>query len=492
MEHRMSKELIYKRYLDGQINEYEMIQSLDNIQTKSVKESGVIYTPKDIVDYMIDLAKPTLDETIVEPSCGHGVFIFSLFDYMKKTYGLKGANLYYWFMQKVTCVDFSANTVSELQEMLSIYFEKEMKISNFPESFVNVKCQDSLFNNDKKYDLAIGNPPYVRTKNLEPEYLEKLRKTFKTCEKGNIDIYYAFIERYFTMSKRICFITPNGFLANMSGKRLYSLINPHISTLIDFKDKLVFKDARTYTTIFVAEQGNTHPGRLYANDITEILEYKENPVEVISVNVKNTDVLSGLATLADSVYLVKKGIDSKFYATFEGIDYEIERDIIVPYLKITKIKSDVFEHDYMICPYDSSYAIIPESTMRLNYPLTMTYFDIVKGRLLQRDKGKTSRYDSWYAYGRKQGLHNITRKNVLLVPLMIGHSCVPVEVDITKQLNEFGRVLFTSGFIVTDKYDSLLTDEFYAYTKSFGKPWPGKDMPYYGITAKQVKSFLNQ
>ena len=488
----MSKEVIYKRYLDGQINEYEMIHELDNIQTKSVKGSGVIYTPKDIVDYMIDLAKPTLDETIVEPSCGHGVFVFSLFDYMKKTYNLKGSELYYWFMSKVTCVDFSENTVAELKEMLSIYFEREMKLSVFPESFTNVKFQDSLFNKDKTYDLAIGNPPYVRTKNLEPEYLEQLRKTFKTCEKGNVDIYYAFIERYFKLSKRICFITPNGFLTNMSGKRLYSLINKHISTLIDFKDKLVFKDARTYTTIFVAERDMTFTGRQYANDINEILEYKENPVEVQSVNVKNTDVLSGLATLADAVYLVKKGNDGKFYATFENVDYEIERDIIVPYLKITKIKSDVFEHDYMICPYDASYAIIPESTMRLNYPLTMAYFDVVRNRLMQRDKGKTSKYDSWYAYGRKQGLHTITRNNVLLVPLMIGHSCVPVEVDISEQLKDFGRVLFTSGFIVTDKYDSLLTDEFYAYAKSFGKPWPGKDVPYYGITAKQVKAFLNQ
>lgn len=144
----MSKEVIYKRYLDGQINEYEMIHELDTIQTKSVKESGVIYTPKDIVDYMINLAKPTLEETIVEPSCGHGVFVFSLFDYMKKNYDLKGSELYYWFMKQVTCVDFSENTVAELREMLSIYFEKEMKLSNFPESFTNVKFQDSLFNKE--------------------------------------------------------------------------------------------------------------------------------------------------------------------------------------------------------------------------------------------------------------------------------------------------------------------------------------------------------
>lgn len=488
----MSKENIYKSYLDGQINEYEMIQSLDNIQTKSVKESGVIYTPKEIVDYMIELAKPTLEDTIVEPSCGHGVFIFALFDYMKKTYDLKGSDLYYWFVNKVTCVDFSENTVLELQEMLSIYFERELKLSNIPESFTNVKYQDSLFNNEKYYDLAIGNPPYVRTKNLDPEYLEKLRKTFKTCEKGNIDIYYAFIERYFKLSKRICFITPNGFLTNMSGKRLYSLIRNNISTLIDFKDKLVFKDARTYTTIFVAERDVHHPGRLYANDITEILEYQENSVEVSTLAIKNNDVLSGLATLADSVYLVKKGHHGRYYASFEGIEYEIEKEILAPYLKITKIKSADFEHDYMICPYDSTYSIIPESNMRLKYPKTMAYFEVVKKRLLQRDKGKTSKYDSWYAYGRKQGLHTITSKQVLLVPLMLGHRCVPIEVDISNQLNEFGRVLFTSGFIVTDNYDSLLTDEFLAYAKSFGKPWPGKDVPYYGVTAKQVKSFLSQ
>jgi adenine-specific DNA-methyltransferase len=491
-EEFMLKEAIYKNYLDGKINEYDMIQRLDNIQIKSIKESGVIYTPKEIVDYMIDLAKPQLTETIVEPSCGHGVFVFSLFNYMKHHYDLKGSELYYWFIKHVTCIDLSANTVAELQEMLSIYFEKEMKISVIPNTFTNVKCQDSLFNADRQYDLSIGNPPYVRTKNIESSYLEQLRSRFETCEKGNIDIYYAFVERYFKLSKRICFITPNGFLTNMSGKRLYSLINNNISTLIDFKEKLVFKDARTYTTIFVATRDKIHSGRLYANDINEILEYKENAVHTTTVNVKNIDVLSGLATLADSTYLVKQKNDGKFYATYNDTEYEIEKGILAPYLKITKIKSDQFEHDYMICPYDNNYVIIPEHVMRSKYPMAMIYLDIVKDRLLQRDKGKTSKYDSWYAYGRKQGLYKISSKKVLAVPIMIGHSCIPLELDITTQINEFGRVLFTSGFIVTDNYDSLLTDEFYAFAKSFGKPWPGKDVPYYGITSKHIKSFLNQ
>lgn len=49
-------------------------------------------------------------------------------------------------------------------------------------------------------------------------------------------------------------------------------------------------------------------------------------------------VLPEVATLCDSVYIVKKGKDDTFYTAHDGIPYEIENEMIVPYLKNYKNK----------------------------------------------------------------------------------------------------------------------------------------------------------
>lgn len=84
----MKKEL-YENYLNTQQHISDLIISLDKIQEKSVKTKGVIYTPKHIADHMVYLSQPTAEKTIIEPSCGHGIFLFSLLDYMRENQKLK-------------------------------------------------------------------------------------------------------------------------------------------------------------------------------------------------------------------------------------------------------------------------------------------------------------------------------------------------------------------------------------------------------------------
>ena len=54
--------------------------------------------------------------------------------------------------------------------------------------------------------------------------------------------------------------------------------------------------------------------------------------------------------------------------------------------------------------------------MQSVYPYTYAFLSEYKGKLNGRDKGKTSKYPSWYAYGRTQGMNNNGLK--LLVPYM--------------------------------------------------------------------------
>lgn len=493
-------ENIYSEYLNSQMQEFELIIKLDELQDKSVKSDGVIYTPWNIVNEMISISNPTPDMKIIEPACGHGIFLFGLLSHMKDKHNINGIALLEWFKSNVVGIDIVENTTNELKEILSYYFKKHCSLEVSPNDFTNIINDNGLyFDNGIEYDLCIGNPPYIRTKNLEQAELIRLRENFESCKKGNVDIYYAFIEKYSTTAKELCFITPNSFLVNVSGKKLKEIISDRLTYLIDFKDKLVFKDARTYTCIFKTLRDQSIDKCLYANDIDVKPELIDKELILGADNSMNgivSTVLSGVATLCDSVYIVRKSDDDKFYAAHNGVSYEIEKELVAPYLKITKQKDNEFSNiSYMIYPYHDDKSVINEVELKAKYPMAHTYLLAMKDRLLQRDKGKTDKYESWYAYGRKQGLHVITEKFVVIVPQMIGGECKPHLINISNLLTNYGRIVFTSGFVIPKNNenkvacDYLLTQNFIDFAKKNGKAWPGKDEAYYSLTSKQIKKF---
>lgn len=497
----MSKEDIYNAYFKGDIKESELIISLDSIQEKTVKGDGVIYTPWNIVEKMIEIANPSKDMKIIEPSCGHGIFLIGLLYFMKKKYSLSSVDLLDWFKEKVIGIEISQNTVKEAKEILSAYFKKHFDLNIHPNNFSNIQCEDGLkVMHQDKIDLCIGNPPYIRAKHLEKEYLSFIKTTYASCAKGTIDIYYAFIERYLLISKSLVFITPNSFLTTKAGYELRNQILNKIDYLIDFKEKKVFRDASVYTCIFKANNDSSNR-LIYGNDLenTKIFEKHEFWNKATNDEGIFKNILSGIATLSDSVYLVKKKEDGKYYASFNNILYEVEEGMVVPYLKLTKIKSndDLSKHDYMIYPYDMQNKSINEDVLKNKFPLTYRYLLVAKEKLLQRDKGKTEKYEKWYSYGRKQGLHEIKGSSVISIPLMIGGSCLPIRLNIANLIRKYKRIVFTSGYIVPEEhnedklinYDSLLSKEFIEFAQSYGKVWPGKDENYFTLKSKQIKTF---
>lgn len=492
------KEEIYKSYLEDEIKEEELIKILDSIQQKKSKQGGVIYTPWNVAQEMIKLAKPTMDMKIVEPSCGHGIFIVGLLSYMQKEYKLSGDSLLRWFKEAVVGIEISLDSVKELRTILSLYFFKNFGVKVGEEYFKNIICDDGLkFISAYKYDLCIGNPPYIRAKHMDVDYLNYLKKAFESCKVGTIDIYFAFIEKYLKESKCVVFITPNSFLTSKSGLVLRNMFVEKVSYLVDFKEKKIFQDASVYTCIFKCEEGVVSDQFLYGNDIGEKLEIvkKLSLVKNDNVKISNHVVLSGIATLCDKVFLVKKE-NNKFYAEYEKKKYEIESGCVVPYLKLTKIKSekDLAGIDYMIYPYKDNKVIINDDEFKERFPSAYKYMEGVKLVLNERDKGKTEKYEKWYAYGRKQGLHNISSKEIIVIPQMIGGECRVHKIKLDGLFKHSKNLVFTSGFVVPVEDDNvkfcqyLLGEEFKKYAIKNGKVWPGKKENYYSLSMGQIKS----
>jgi len=103
------------------------------------KKYGQYFTQQNIADFMVSLIDKDHDCRILEPSCGEGVFLKSLHkhDFMNIHAYEIDSNL----SRQYDCVEYT--------------------------SFLSSPISD-------KYDVVIGNPPYIRWKNLEPELKEEL------------------------------------------------------------------------------------------------------------------------------------------------------------------------------------------------------------------------------------------------------------------------------------------------------------------------------
>lgn len=492
-------------YKNGKIDIYDAIIKMDLINNSNDKKNeGVIYTPPYISKYIIENIGYTPDKTILEPSVGHGIFIFSLIEYVKSNFGLTGEALKRWFEEKVYAVDINAQNIKDLHSLLSIYFEKE-GLSNV--SFSKLIVEDGLFYDyGMEFDFSFGNPPYVRTKNLNEDYLQKLKYEFKSCETGNIDLFYAFVEKMSDLSNVSSFIIPNSYLFNSSCRNLREVLRDSIHTVIDFKDELIFDNARTYTSIYKTNK-KMKPKEVFYKESLESefkvvskkeIDNKQWVFDASLINKTGTSIIDlypcygSIATLKDKLYLIEDPVIDlidgvECYRQFhEGVLYHVETDLCIDFIKITK-----FEKQYkIIYPYENQ-TIIPEEIIVEKYPNAYNYFKVIRPILDNRDKGKVSNYDAWYAYGRRQGIQEKLESHYLFMPLMATEEYKCNELTIN---NHF---LSTSGFVLGfNSKDELLkvknileSGVFFDYLKSKGRPWAGKN-PYYSFTKTQLKDFL--
>lgn len=471
---------------------YKKIKQLEK-ENQSRKESqGVVYTPKYICDYIIERLHPSLDETVLEPSSGHGVFVFSLLDYIKNKYNLEPSALLQYLNEKVFSFEINEKVSHEFQSMIKEYF-KNLGIDNA--YYYNLYNEDTLFskNIDRLYfDIGVGNPPYIRIRNIDIEYANMIRKKYTSCEKGNIDIYYAFIELAMSSCKRVGMITPNSYMTNKSAQSLRDLMLKNIHIVIDFKDKMIFSNASTYTSIFILldkEESYLH----YSNDIDKEFIEKESShfigkkwymdeykPHTGSININSPyDINSGIATLRDKVFIVESNNKN-----------DIEDGILVDFYKITKR-----EKKKIILPYDINNTILDETFIAKRFPRCYQYLLSHKNDLCNRDKGKIDKYDAWYAYGRKQGLPKGSYQHHLMIPIMFSKDTE------TFILHSKDPILFSSGYMMSSDdivdikktKDLLDSEEFFHYISVYGKIWKGKvGSPYYTFGINVLKNFLKE
>lgn len=330
-----------------------------------------------------------------------------------------------------------------------------------------------LIDSNLKFDLIIGNPPYVKTsdmKNLLPEKeLQLYKKNYKTAYK-QFDKYFLFIERALSLlnkNGKLCYIVPNKFMKIVSGKELRNLItsNKYLDLLIDFNYQQVFKDQTTYTCIILLNKNGCDTFEYnYVQDyekwkISNINEnnvrfnYKEinSNLWILSSDtekMKNLKRLftnsisleeiatpfNGVQTSLNNLYVIKGNEiinDSDSYLEFKKYNetFKIEKQLLKRYFQpITPREKNVKTFDqlltdkYIIFPYDNDGNLIKlEDYEKFSSYVNHFYNEIVPRQVSGKSSGRdvpNSDNSNWYQYGRTQALTEFNNQEKLIVGVM--------------------------------------------------------------------------
>lgn len=145
------------------------------------KMSGVYYTPERLADYMVYRlfgeigADYKFDEAeeldVLEPSVGGGMFLGALLN------GNYYADRYPFDMPKlrVDAVEIDPEVSQSTREKTRTYEQSKGRVK-----VINKDYLEYFLNVHKKYDLIIGNPPYVRRRNMKPEQRELCAEVHKS------------------------------------------------------------------------------------------------------------------------------------------------------------------------------------------------------------------------------------------------------------------------------------------------------------------------
>ena len=189
------------------------------------KDIGEYYTPNDLVKNMVDSIKNELNNSeILEPSAGDGRFIKCLTNF------------------KVKRIDSI-----ELFKEKCDYIKKKYSQNNV--EVINKDFLEYSITANKKYDIIIGNPPYIKKQKILSEQLKNSNKLLEILDCKNIKIenmWVSFILGALNLLKKdgvIFFVLPFEFLQVNYSEELRLFLEKKFNKIeITVFNKKVFPD----------------------------------------------------------------------------------------------------------------------------------------------------------------------------------------------------------------------------------------------------------
>ena len=218
-------------------------------ESSEQKLRGAYYTPLPLAEMMVKLFSGNKQiKNVLEPSCGDGVFLDA--------------------MNNTDIIDqFDTITAIEIED------DEAIKVQNRYESKKNIRVTNQDFfdyyeeYSYEKFDLILGNPPYIRYQYLEEEQRALLSDILTSQGmKANklINAWVGFMVACVNMLSnqgKIAFVIPAEILQVVYAEDLRLFLSNNLSkiSIITFEE-LVFSDIEQEVVVFIGEKGEEEKG----------------------------------------------------------------------------------------------------------------------------------------------------------------------------------------------------------------------------------------
>lgn len=262
------------------------------ISYASKKSDKRIYSEnfKKHIDFWTKYREAVKNIKIVDPACGSGAFLITAFEYLlnyndhldNKIFDLTGVKDLFSDTTKeilqnnIFGVDLNKESVEITK--LSLWLKTADKNKTLASLENNIKCGNSLiddpeiagemaFDWEKEFpeifenggfDIVVGNPPYVSTKQIPTNDRNYYWKKYKEILFSEMDLYEIFIYKSVNELLKnkgyLGFITPDSYFTNTSFEllRKYLLEKTKITEIIDFPYRFYpFEEVNTETAIII-------------------------------------------------------------------------------------------------------------------------------------------------------------------------------------------------------------------------------------------------
>ena len=355
------------------------------------RTTGAVFTRPEVVAYMMREVmhagrfRKWSRLRILEPSCGDGAFVLPIVDaLLAESPDWNDASIDGF----LSAFDVSPQSISNVRCAV----RSKLLGAGCPENVVCrllkrwFFCEDFLLHDsNEKFDVVIGNPPYIRFDNLAEDKQKAYKARYKTFSE-RCDIYVPFFERSLSLlSKRgvLAFICSNRFVRSSYGKRLRRMIcdSFHVALYLNMEHTQPFEtEVSAYPAIFVIDRRTGHEtrsGEVLALDADTLSRYRTGVARSRLSKFKKwydgdeawvaTDshertrlesIACSFPTIEDSGEGTKVGIGVASGADDIYIDpqrnAEIEDACLLPLVASEDIRSGNIEWNrrYMLNPYD--------------------------------------------------------------------------------------------------------------------------------------------
>ncbi len=262
---------------------------------------GQFYTKSDIVDLILSLTVTNKRQNILDPGCGHGIFLQRAYSRLIHINNSKKN-------QKEILNNIWGIDISPFFKLLDNknYFRNILKADFFKikpnlilkkEFFCHLKDLEHF---DKKirmpkFDVIVANPPFTRQERINhsmgKKYKEKLIKqieeelnhTISLSKRTSLYAYFIYHSSIFLKAKGVMgYITPNLWLNVDYGTQLqeFLLKNFKIKAIVGSKVERFFEFAEVDTIIIILEKCSNESERL--NNVVKFIQLRDKLANILS------------------------------------------------------------------------------------------------------------------------------------------------------------------------------------------------------------------